>query len=177
MGSEVVSNRCALALVLYALVPTIPFFMGQGLGKEEEVCDEARPRRCDGSKGSVANLATLGICIFAEALLGVELSAWLWNDFFVSLLLLVMTHELLHAMSYWYYGCFALPLPLMSPPILGVTFARCGAKSRIPKIAPLAISVVGFAIGLATGSYRYQFLALLNLAGSAYDVATFFLHR
>jgi len=109
------------------------------------------------------------LLIFIEAIAGLELSVKV-SSFIFALLILVATHELIHAISYWSYGCSAIPIPITLT--FGITIARCSKHLRLPKVAPLTITLIGFIMYLLRRDSTYLVLSILNLGGSAYDIAS-----
>ena len=96
-----------------------------------------------------------------------ELSFW---DL-AAYLTIVMNHEFMHAAAYWAQGCDALPIPILIPPVLGLTVAECplGASTRLAAAAPLLVSGMGFLLAWVTGDDTYLLLALFNLFGMLFD--------
>lgn len=86
---------------------------------------------------------------------------------------LAMSHELLHALAWWYFGYFAIPIPILIPPFLGITI---GSKPRrryenvIVSLAPILLTVGGFLATRMTGNNIYSVYGLINLFGMGYDM-------
>lgn len=87
--------------------------------------------------------------------------------------ILSMSHEMLHALAWWYYGYFAIPIPIPIPPILGITI---GSKPKtrwenfIIFMAPVLLSVVCFLLGYTTENKLYFVYGGFNLFGMVYDI-------
>lgn len=88
---------------------------------------------------------------------------------FLPYLILVVCHELLHALAWWYYGCFAIPIPIMVPPIMGITIgpALRGWRNATVALAPILLTITS----LHLGYYEY---AMLNFFGMTWDIGLAF---
>ena len=88
---------------------------------------------------------------------------------FLPYLILVVCHELLHALAWWYFGCFAIPIPIMVPPIMGITIgpAPRGWRNAAVALAPILLTTAS----LHLGYYTY---AMLNFFGMTWDIGLAF---
>jgi hypothetical protein len=86
---------------------------------------------------------------------------------------LAMSHELLHALAWWYFGYFAIPIPILIPPFLGITIGskpRRRYENMIVSLAPILLTVVGFLATKMTGNTQYSVYGVINLFGMGYDM-------
>lgn len=84
-----------------------------------------------------------------------------------------MPHELLHALAWWYFGHFAVPVPILIPPILGVTIGEKIDSKRervIISLAPILLTGTSYIAYQTTGNDKYFWFGTLNLFGMAYDI-------
>jgi len=127
-------------------------------------------------KGFLFFLLLSAVAIFGLLLTTALLSYYGMNDMFIliaSLFVIVLTHECLHAIAYRHYGCSAIPIPIMIPPILGITIAKCyNDTGSIPKVAPLIITLYSFPLYFLFRNIIFLGLGILNLIGSLYDIVS-----
>jgi len=112
--------------------------------------------------------------LLLEAFIEVELATHIFNagELLMWLWAIVPTHEFLHAMAYWLYGCSAIPIPIM--PVFSITIARCyGETPKFARITPILISVISFVIYCITRESSYGATATFNLAGMMFDFIKF----
>ena len=97
--------------------------------------------------------------------------------YFRFLLIVAICHELLHAIAFWSFGCFAVPIPIMIPPIFGITIGEA-PSSRFSNIlislAPVLLTVSAFFVSNMTGNPLYFQWGLINLVGMIYDCISVF---
>lgn len=91
---------------------------------------------------------------------------------FLWYLSIVFCHELLHAMAWWYFGEFAIPIPILIPPILGICIGPKldRGKNIVISLAPVLITTTGVLLWFITKQENAGFVALFNLVGMAYDI-------
>ena len=91
---------------------------------------------------------------------------------------LAMCHELLHASAWWYYGYSAIPIPILIPPILGITI---GEKPRnrwenfTISLAPILLTIVSLLVYHMMGNEQYLWFGMINLVGMVYDIVSAFI--
>jgi len=71
---------------------------------------------------------------------------------------LATCHELLHAIAWWSFGYSAVPIPILIPPILGITIGEKPRKSRenfVVSIAPILLTISSIAVYYTTGNELY----------------------
>jgi hypothetical protein len=93
--------------------------------------------------------------------------------FYVAFFLpLAVFHELMHALAWWYYGYRAIPIPILVPPILGITIGEKPNKQSQNfniSLAPILLSVSAFIFYYLTSDITYAVLGGVNLFGMMYD--------
>jgi len=91
----------------------------------------------------------------------------------VMVLFVVCTsHELMHALAWWYYGCWAIPIPILIPPFLGITIGPKLDKFKkraAVSLAPILITLANVLLYLSARDGSYLVGALINLLGMGYD--------
>jgi len=95
-----------------------------------------------------------------------------WLGYIPAAFVLSMSHELLHALAWWYFGYSAKPIPLLIPPILGITIGdkpRRWHENFIISLAPLLLTLVCFLNFYITGDSLSLYFGLINLFGMSYD--------
>jgi len=122
--------------------------------------------------------------VVSAYLVGLE---WIPNlSFEVLLVLLVATsvvavpHELLHALGRWFFGYWAVPVPILLPPFLGFTFGRkprTSVQRFVVSSMPLLLTFANWLVYGATGSERHLVLGFINLFCTAFDVLPLVLPR
>ena len=91
---------------------------------------------------------------------------------------LAMSHELLHALAFWYYGYHAIPIPILIPPILGITIGdkpNSRTENFVISLAPVLLTIMSFLAYCTTGNPAYTTFGWLNLFGMSYDIISAFL--
>lgn len=111
---------------------------------------------------------------------------WAFNHNFgegiISLLplffVLSMCHEMLHALAWWSFGYSAIPIPILIPPILGITIGekpRRFLENFIISLAPLLLTATSLLVYNVTGNEQYLTFGIINLAGMIYDIPSAFI--
>lgn len=90
---------------------------------------------------------------------------------------LTMCHELLHALSWWYYGHFAIPIPILIPPILGITIGdrpKNRWENLTISLAPILLTVTSLLAAQIMENEQYFLFGMINLFGMGYDLISAF---
>ena len=90
---------------------------------------------------------------------------------------LAMCHELMHALASWYFGYFAIPIPILIPPIIGITIGERPAEERedvAVSLSPLLLTGGGLIAYFITKDILYAAWGGLNAFGMVYDVLSIF---
>lgn len=90
---------------------------------------------------------------------------------------LAMPHEVMHALAWWSYGYFAIPIPLCLPIIWGITIGPKPSsflQNAVISLAPIWLTCVSFLPYYLYGDTHYTTFGLLNLSGMFYDVISVF---
>ena len=91
---------------------------------------------------------------------------------------LAMCHELLHAIAWWSFGYSAIPIPVLIPPILGITIGDKPKRRRenfVISTAPVLLTISSLLVYYLTGNQQYLLFGILNISGMFYDFASIFL--
>lgn len=91
---------------------------------------------------------------------------------------LAMCHELLHAAAWWYYGYSAIPIPILIPPILGITIGqkpRSKWHNLVISLAPILLTITSLLVYHTTANERYLGFGMINLFGMGYDIVSVFI--
>ena len=86
--------------------------------------------------------------------------------FFVATSVIAVPHELLHALGRWFFGYWAVPVPILIPPILGFTVGekpRTSVQRFVVSSMPLLLTVANWLVYGVTGSERHLMLGFINL--------------
>ena len=96
-----------------------------------------------------------------------EITNWI-PIFFV----LAMSHELMHALAWWCLGYVAIPIPILIPPILGITLGPepyTKWEDAIISLSPAFLTVGALWVFYITSNEIFLGWGLLNLFGMVYD--------
>ena len=112
--------------------------------------------------------------VFEVFLSSFSIPTWLrgYLAYIPMLFVLAMSHELLHALAWWYYGYPAIPIPVLVPPFLGITIGPkpSNAKENAGiSLAPLLLTVICYMNYRVTGDTLILGFGLINLFGMGYD--------
>jgi len=91
---------------------------------------------------------------------------------------LAMPHELLHALAWWYFGYSAIPIPILIPPILGITIGEKPKRkweNFVISLAPILLTITSYLVYKQTGNEQYFLYGMLNLVGMGYDIFSAFI--
>ena len=129
------------------------------------------------SFGKAFCLVVMGIVAFAyipslEWALSLNLGSGILSYIPVAFVL-AMSHELLHALAWWYFGYSAIPIPILIPPILGITIGEKPRRKRenfVISLAPILLTITSYLIYQQTGNERYLMFGMINLLGMGYDM-------
>lgn len=100
--------------------------------------------------------------------------------FLVAFSVIAIPHELLHALGRWFFGYWAVPIPILIPPILGFTVGEkphTNVQRFVFSSMPLLLTVANWLVYGATGSERHIILGFINLFCTAFDVLPLILPR
>jgi len=127
-------------------------------------------------------VAWMTITVFAY-LIGIELIQSLgstWIETLAVLAVFSVPHELLHALTRRFFGYRAIPIPLLFPPILGITVGPKPQKTSeraAAASAPLLLTAATFLLYCFTSNDRYAMLGIFNLFFTAFDILPMILPR
>jgi hypothetical protein len=100
--------------------------------------------------------------------------------FFVAFSVIAVPHELLHALGRWFFGYWALPVPILLPPILGFTVGEkphTSVQRFVVSSMPLLLPIANWLVYIVTGTERHLVLGFINLFCMAFDVLPLILPR
>jgi len=89
-------------------------------------------------------------------------------------------HELLHALGRWFFGYWAVPVPILIPPFLGFTLGEkphTNMQRFVVSSMPLLLTLANWLVYGATGSERQLMLGIINLFCTAFDILPLILPR
>lgn len=113
------------------------------------------------------------VCAYVVGLEFVPSLGSTWVETLVVLGVFAVPHEFLHALARRFFGYRAIPIPILFPPILGITLGpkpqRMSEKVAVG-FAPVLMTAANFLVFYLTGNGRYLMLRLLNLFCTAFDV-------
>lgn len=94
-----------------------------------------------------------------------------------ALFIFTMCHELMHALVWWYFGYFAIPIPILIPPLLGITIGdktNIRSENILISLSPVLLTITAIFVFLITENDGYLILGLLNLICMFYDFFSVF---
>ncbi len=103
-----------------------------------------------------------------------------WIGTLAILAVFSVPHELLHALARRFFGYRAIPIPILFPPILGITVGpkpQETSEQAAAGLAPVLLTAATFLLYCFTINDRYLMLGLLNLFCTAFDVLPMVLPR
>jgi len=84
---------------------------------------------------------------------------------------------MMHATAWWLLGYSAIPIPILIPPIIGITIGdkpKNKSENVIISLAPLLLSLSAYIQYQATNNQFYLTAALVNVSGMLYDFCSIF---
>jgi len=98
-------------------------------------------------------------------------------SFIPLLFVLSMCHELMHALAWWYFGYSAIPIPILIPPIIGITIGEKPSRryeNILISLAPILLTFGGLIAYAITKNDFYAIWSGINAFGMVYDVFSIF---
>lgn len=160
------------------------FFVKKPRVDTKDLLKTSKPKAKTHFKIPIGKIFFLGIML-AVAFIYIPAMEWATNlnvgEGIISYLpwafVLAMCHELLHALAWWSFGYSAIPIPILIPPILGITLGEKPRRRRenfVISVAPILLTISSAFVYHMTGNRQYLVFGVINLVGMLYDFISIF---
>jgi len=122
---------------------------------------------------SLMAVSSLAYIVGLELLVRLDLSQTGLVGIVVTLSVISVPHQSLHALARRFLGYRAYPIPVLVPPYLGFTVGERPWMQRdalLVALAPLLLTTSNWLFYAGTGDDRHLFLGILNLFCMVFDV-------